>query len=115
VEVSEVGTGVWQQITPVNGYPYVLDDICGNPLAFHNAYAHDSPGGSAFVSENFDLTPFSRQAHLHPLPFRLGLRQLRDHEGWYIDDVGCSRTPRRGRGRSRPGARSIRERCRRSP
>jgi flagellar hook capping protein FlgD len=87
VEVSEVGDSLWHQITPVNGYPYVLDDICGNPLRYRNAYAHDSPGGGAFVAENFDLTPFSGKRIYIRFHSGWDCGNCAFNEGWYIDDV----------------------------
>jgi hypothetical protein len=86
VEISTDGGAHWQQIDPVGGYPYVLDDICSNPLANRNAYSHDS-GGGAFVSSTFDLTPFV--GHQVRLRFHAGwdCGNCEFNEGWYIDDV----------------------------
>jgi hypothetical protein len=87
VEVSVVGTNTWQQIFPVSGYPYVLDDICGNPLAYRQAYSHDSPGGGAFVAETFDLTPFAGERIYIRFHAGWDCGNCEANEGWYIDDV----------------------------
>ncbi len=93
VEVSTDGGANWQQIFPVGGYPYILDDICGNPLAFYQAYSHSSSG--AFVQALFDLSPFAGKT-LH-IRFHAGwdCGNCGFNEGWYIDDVSVtSLTPR---------------------
>lgn len=86
VEISTDGGANWQQIHPAGGYPYVLDDVCGNPLAFRDAYSHGS-GGGAFVPASFDLTSFVGSTIR--LRFHAGwdCGNCQGNEGWYIDDV----------------------------
>ncbi len=93
VEVSTDGGANWQQIFPVGGYPYVLDDVCSNPLAFNQAYSHTSNG--AFVQALFDLSPFA--GNTLRIRFHAGwdCGNCQFNEGWYIDDVSVtSLTPR---------------------
>lgn len=94
VEISADGGANWQQIYPIGGYPYVLDDICGNPLAFRDVYSHGS-GAGAFVPASFDLTSFVGSTVR--LRFHAGwdCGNCAGNEGWYIDDVAVySRGPR---------------------
>jgi hypothetical protein len=85
VEVAVDDTSSWQQIFPFGGYPYRLDDVCGNPLAGYQAYSHSS--GGFFAVGTFDLTPFV--GHTVRLRFRAGwdCGNCALNEGWYIDDV----------------------------
>jgi subtilisin family serine protease len=87
VEVSVDGGATWQQIYPVDGYPYTLDDICYNPLAYRDAYCHDGGVGAAFIPAVFDLTPFVGGPV--SIRFRAGwdCGNCASNEGWYIDDV----------------------------
>jgi len=87
VEISADGGVTWQQIFPITGYPYTLDDICSNPLAFYEAYAHDGGDGVNFIPAVFDLS-----AHTDSdvsLRFHAGwdCGNCTTNEGWYIDDV----------------------------
>jgi hypothetical protein len=85
VEVAMDDTSGWQQIHPTGGYPYVLDDVCFNPLANYPAYSHSSGGG--FVPATFDLSPFV--GHTIRIRFRAGwdCGNCAFNEGWYVDDV----------------------------
>ncbi|HET7904878.1 MAG TPA: choice-of-anchor D domain-containing protein, partial [Candidatus Eisenbacteria bacterium] len=87
VEISTNGGATWTQITPIGGYPYVLDDICGNPLAFRQAYSHGGGIGAEFIPAVFDLTPFVGGEIV--LRFHAGwdCGNCQTNEGWYIDDV----------------------------
>jgi hypothetical protein len=85
VEIADSDTG-WTEIRPINGYPYVLDDVCDNPLANLPAYAHQS-GAGAFVTETFDLSEYvGRKVRLR---FRAGwdCGNCEFPDGWFIDDV----------------------------
>ena len=95
VEVSRDGGATWTQIVPLGGYPYVLENTCGNDLAHLLAYCHDGGDGAAFIPAVFDLTPFVGG------PVRIRFHAGWDcgncnfNEGWYIDDVTVySRAPR---------------------
>jgi hypothetical protein len=90
VEVTTDGGATWSQIYPTDGYPHVLDDTCGNPLAFRDAYAHDGGAGSAFIPAVFDLTPYS--GGVVSIRFHAGwdCGNCATNEGWYIDDVMIS-------------------------
>jgi hypothetical protein len=92
VEASSDGGSTWTQIFPVGGYPYTLDDICSNPLAFLEAYAHDGGDGDLFVPAVFDLTAFAGQEIA--LRFHAGwdCGNCALNEGWYIDDVVVTST-----------------------
>ena len=84
VEVFQFGS--WQQIFPIDDYPFVLDNNCSNPLAGMRGYAHAS-GGGAFATAFFDLTPFVDQ--VIQLRFQAGwdCGNCGLNEGWYVDDV----------------------------
>ncbi|HET9952324.1 MAG TPA: choice-of-anchor D domain-containing protein [Candidatus Eisenbacteria bacterium] len=90
VEVSPDGGATWTQVAPLTGYPYVLDDYCGNPLASKAAYAHSGGVGSDFVPAVFDLSAFVGEQIL--VRFRAGwdCGNCALNEGWYIDDVTVS-------------------------
>ncbi|MFQ5607172.1 MAG: choice-of-anchor D domain-containing protein, partial [Candidatus Zixiibacteriota bacterium] len=87
VEVSTDGGGSWTQVFPVGGYPYTLDDICGNILAFFDAYSHDGGTRFAFEPAAFDLTPFAGQ--IIQIRFHAGwdCGNCGINDGWFIDDV----------------------------
>lgn len=55
VEISTDNGNSWVKITPLEGYPYVLDDQCNNPIALEEAYSHSN---EAFTLSTFDLTAF---------------------------------------------------------
>ena len=87
VEISiDVGS-TWTQVFPVDGYPYTLDDICSNPLAFYDAYSHDGGDGSLFIPAFFDLTPFTGNDILIRFHAGWDCGNCGGNEGWYIDDV----------------------------
>ncbi len=90
VEVSIDGGATWVRIFPDGGYPYVLDDICFNPLAFQDAYSHDSDAGSNFVEAQFDLDAFT--GHVVDIRFHAGwdCGNCAFNEGWYIADVAVT-------------------------
>ena len=86
VEIADSDSG-WTQIHPINGYPYVLDDVCDNPLASKPAYAHHSSANGAFVTETFDLSAYAgRQVRLR---FQAGwdCGNCAFPDGWFVDDV----------------------------
>ncbi|RKZ15109.1 hypothetical protein DRQ53_09910, partial [bacterium] len=87
VEVSTDDGISWTQIFPLAGYPYVLDDICGNPLAGLDAYSHDGGVGAAFIPAVFDLSEFGGNTVV--LRFHAGwdCGNCDSNEGWYVDDV----------------------------
>ncbi len=90
VEISNNGGITWTQIYPIDGYPYTLDDMCNNPLAFHDAYSHDSNG---WEQEIFDLSAYAGQ--VVRVRFRVGwdCSWCEQHEGWYIDDIFIGECP----------------------
>ncbi|MEE9268622.1 MAG: DUF4350 domain-containing protein, partial [Candidatus Krumholzibacteria bacterium] len=90
VELSTDGGATWTQISPVDGYPYTLDDICSNPFAFRPAFAHDGGIGDAFVPVVFDLTAYA--GGVVSVRFHAGwdCGSCEANEGWYIDDVTVS-------------------------
>jgi|GEM_PF-3227369 len=84
VEISD-GSGDWQVLKPVGGYPGVLDAICDNPLAGQEAYVQSSNGWRTAV---FDLTPHANQ--IVYIRFRSAWdcdNCASDAPGWFIDDV----------------------------
>jgi subtilisin family serine protease len=87
VEVSTDEGSTWTQIVPLAGYPYVLDDICSNPLAFLEAYSHDGGEDAGFIPAVFDLSEFAGNSIV--LRFHAGwdCGNCELNEGWYIDDV----------------------------
>ena len=87
IEVSTDGGTSWTQIFPLAGYPYVLDDICSNPLAFLDAYSHDGGAGAEFVPAVFDLNAFGGNTVV--LRFHAGwdCGNCDSNEGWFVDDV----------------------------
>jgi len=81
VEISTDEGASWQQITPVGGYPYLINNSYGNPLPY------DTPcysGSSGWAQEEFDLSGFDGVAMFR---FRFGTDGSVTEEGWYIDDV----------------------------
>lgn len=80
-----------EYISPVGGYPDVLDDICGNPIAGLPAFTHDT-GGLFHVIE-VDLTGYVGRT------IRLGFHVGWDcgncalEEGFYLDDVRVEKLP----------------------
>ncbi|MCH8305803.1 MAG: choice-of-anchor D domain-containing protein, partial [Candidatus Marinimicrobia bacterium] len=84
VEISTDGGTSWTQLFPEDGYPYVLDDECSNPLAFYEAYSHDS---DIFVPALFDLTLYV--GNIINIRFHAGwdCGNCDSNEGWFIDDV----------------------------
>ncbi|UCG52209.1 MAG: choice-of-anchor D domain-containing protein [Candidatus Latescibacterota bacterium] len=86
LEISVDGV-TWTQIYPVEGYPYTLDDYCGNPLANRDAYSHDGGNGNLFIPAVFDLTAYAR--NIISIRFHAGwdCGNCEANEGWYIDDV----------------------------
>ncbi|TFB12660.1 T9SS type A sorting domain-containing protein [Candidatus Marinimicrobia bacterium MT.SAG.4] len=84
VEISTDGGTSWTQLFPEDGYPYVLDDNCSNPLAFYEAYSHDS---DIFVPALFDLTLYV--GNIINIRFHAGwdCGNCDSNEGWFIDDV----------------------------
>lgn len=81
VEISTDEGGSWQQITPVGGYPYLINASYGNPLP------GDTPcysGSSGWTPAEFDLSEFVGMAMFR---FRFGTDGSVTREGWYIDDV----------------------------
>jgi subtilisin family serine protease len=87
VEISTNGGATWVQVRPLPGYPYVLDDICGNPLAFHEAYSHDGGVGNEFVPAVFDLTPFIGSTIRIRFQAGWDCGNCAFNEGWFLDDV----------------------------
>jgi hypothetical protein len=87
VEVSTDDGISWTQIFPLGGYPYVLDDICGNPLASLDAYSHDGGEGAAFVPAVFDLSEFSGNTVVFRFHAGWDCGNCDSNEGWYVDDV----------------------------
>jgi subtilisin family serine protease len=95
VQASTDDGATWVTLTPLGGYPYVLDDICSNPLANMPAYSHAGGMGSTFIPAVFDLTPLA--GAVVRLRFRAGwdCGNCGTNEGWYVDDVTVfSRSPR---------------------
>ncbi|MGH7455236.1 MAG: choice-of-anchor D domain-containing protein, partial [bacterium] len=88
LEVSIDGGSKWTQVFPAGGYPYTLDDVCSNPLAFRDAYSHDGGNGNAFIPAIFDLTPYAGNTIL--IRWQAGWdcgNCAFNNEGWYVDDV----------------------------
>ena len=87
VEISTDGGSTWTEIRPIPGYPYVLDNVCGNPLAYDEAYSHDGGVGNEFVPAVFDLTPF--HGSTIRIRFQAGwdCGNCTSNEGWFVDDV----------------------------
>lgn len=84
VEISD-GSGDWQVLDPIGGYPGVLDVICDNPLSGQAAYVQNSNGWQTAV---FDLTPYANQ--IVYIRFRSAWdcdNCASDAPGWFIDDV----------------------------
>ncbi len=82
--VVEVSSGAaWQQVHPLDNYPFVLEDTGGNPLAYYKAYSHMSLGWDLEV---FDLAPWAGETI--KVRFRAGFdgdTLCGISEGWYID------------------------------
>jgi len=86
VEVSTDDGSSWTKITPIDFYPYVLQDICSNPLANTTAYARDGGDLDDFIPALFDLTQFA--GNQIKVRFHAGwdCGNCDSNEGWFIDD-----------------------------
>ncbi len=89
VEITVDDGNTWLPLSPLDGYPYVLDDVCENPLAGRPAYAHQGGRGS-FTSATFDLSPFAGE--LVAIRFHAGwdCGNCNEEDGWYVDDVAVT-------------------------
>lgn len=90
VEVSVEGSGAWTPVAPEEGYPFVLDDACYDPLGGRPAFAHHSAAGDSFVTERVDLSEFAgRRIRIR---FQAGwdCGNCDVPNGWFIDDVRVS-------------------------
>lgn len=84
VEVSSDGGASWEQIEPVDGYPFTIYDAApsvGSPFA---AGTPCFSGYHDWQREQFDLSAYSG---LISLRFRFGSDNWTEREGWYLDDV----------------------------
>jgi hypothetical protein len=90
VEVSEEGSGTWVPIAPINGYPWVLDENCNNPLGGRPAFSHHSAAGDSFETEQFDLSAFAGKAIRIRFLAGWDCGNCEITRGWFIDDVKVS-------------------------
>jgi hypothetical protein len=81
VQISIDG-GLWQSITPVGGYPYLVR-TGSNPGPFP-AETPVFGGSHDWRAETFDLTGFDGSARIR---FAFGSDGTTGYEGWYVDDV----------------------------
>jgi subtilisin family serine protease len=86
VEISLDG-GPWEQIFPVEGYPFRIWWGYANPLP------PETPcfsGSHDWRQEEFDLTGYAGAAKIR---FRFATTHSNGYEGWYIDDVVAGTDP----------------------
>jgi hypothetical protein len=95
VEISSDEGASWEQIEPVDGYPFTIYDAApsaGSPFA---AGTPCFSGYHDWKQEQFDLSAYSGLVYLR---FRFGSDDWTEREGWYVDDVqvaGPRSSPRR--------------------
>ncbi|MBP7568667.1 MAG: S8 family serine peptidase [Acidobacteria bacterium] len=91
VEISTNGGAVFFQVTPVGGYPFVINGGWGSPFSSGiGCFA----GSGGWTDSVFDLSAYGgREVTIR---FRFGSDQQNDYppEGWFIDDVAV--TPETG-------------------
>jgi hypothetical protein len=84
VEISLDEGNSWEQLTPLNGYPFTIWD---NAPSAGSPFAAGTPcfsGSHDWQQEQFDLSVYSG---LVSFRFRFGSDQYTEREGWYIDDI----------------------------
>ena len=87
VEISCDGN-IWQQITPIGGYPYTINPDPGNPLPDNTPCFS---GFNEWQQEEFDLSEYAGETV--QIRFRFASNGYIGYEGWYIDDVWISGMP----------------------
>ncbi|MEM7107818.1 MAG: choice-of-anchor D domain-containing protein [Bacteroidota bacterium] len=84
VEISTDNGVNWSKIDPIDFYPFVLDDICDNPIAFEEAYAH---ANGAFENATFNLSDFNGEDIKVRFLAGWDCGNCASNEGWYMDDL----------------------------
>jgi hypothetical protein len=79
----QVDGGVWEQITPIGGYPYLVR-VGGTPGPFAAETPIFSGNTGGWQEVTFDLSGYSGEVAFR---FRFGSDGSAAEEGWYVDDV----------------------------
>ncbi|MEQ8475031.1 choice-of-anchor D domain-containing protein [Fulvivirga sp.] len=82
IEISTDGSN-WMKLEPLSGYPYILDDECGNPIAGEDAYSHSN---GEFTVDLVDLSDYAGQSVQVRFLAGWDCGNCAINEGWYLDD-----------------------------
>jgi hypothetical protein len=84
VEISSDGGASWEQIEPVEGYPFTIWEAAPSAGSPFDAGIPCFSGSHDWKQEQFDLSAYSGLVYIR---FRFGSDGWTELEGWYLDDV----------------------------